>query len=153
MSKIKHGIVHLTGDGTWSHIDPYIDGEDIVMRLIIATHWGDPQDTMDKGTTASGRSTYDNPDALWSSLPMNVPGFAPTAGSPLPKIPWGTIVRVFSHKTRKVKNTALEDLGPAKWTEHGADFTDAVWRALGVPLSDGTTLVDVRIVGGAKYVV
>lgn len=150
----------LQGNGEWSDVyssGVFVDGADITAKNVIATRWGGKDDDQDGGITASGLSTRDHPDYLGVSLPMRVPTQssalrAAIGGSPIPKLPWYTPVKVYSHKTGKIVFGHLIDIGPAHWTKHGIDLTNALVEALGLDLSDGTYLVDFRIIGGSQYV-
>ena len=151
----------LKGDGTWP-FEAKVDGDDLVVRGHYATWFGGNNDPMDGGSTASGISTKGNPDILGCSLPMHIGPrsgskvtFEPTHGSPLPKLPWKTQVRVWCPETNKIIVVELIDLGPAKWAcEKGncLDLTQAAFRALGVSAKRGRVKVDYRILGGAEFV-
>jgi len=138
---------------------PYVDGQDIVARGVVATRFGGADDEMDGGITASGFNLAANPDKICVSLPMRVLRtrngvtyeFPATAGSPLPKFLYGTFVRVMSRKTQKVVVAPLLDLGPAIGTGNAIDLSNAMVKALGLSLDDGEYLVDFRVVGGASY--
>lgn len=151
----RPGVV-LKGDGTWPWTAE-IDGEDIVVRNARATCFGGSNDPQDSGETASGISTKGNPSLMACSLPMNYQGpHAPTkralAGSPLPIVPWKTIVRVTSGGTSI--DVPVIDLGPAKYTGNPIDLTIAAARQFN-PTASATNFsmrCDFRILGGAKYV-
>jgi len=138
---------------------PYVDGQDIVARGVVGTRFGGSDDAMDGGVTASGFELAKHPDKLCASLPMRVVRvrngvsyeFPATAGSPLPKFLWGTMVRVMSRKTQKVVVAPLLDLGPAIGTNNAIDMSNALVTALGLSLGDGEYLVDFRVLGGASY--
>src|SRR5256885_9434736 len=98
----------LTGDGTWS-FEAIIDGEDVVVENIVITcfgGWGDGNidDPQDSGRTASHRNTKTE-QIEGVALPMDsaqfpgmensdAAGYNALRGSPLPKLPWSTKVRV-----------------------------------------------------------
>jgi hypothetical protein len=139
---------------------PYVDGQDIVARGVVATRFGGADDSMDGGVTASGFELAKHPDKICVSLPMRVfrtrkdgvsHEFPATAGSPLPKFLWGTFVRVMSRKTQKVVVAPLLDLGPAIGTGNAIDMSNALVTALGLSLEDGEYLVDFRVIAGATY--
>lgn len=140
----------LIGDGTWEWLHVEVDGEDIVVRGCVATNFGGDSDSMDDGTTASGINTKGHPDLLGCALPM-ASHIAATHGSPIPKVPWKTLVRVFCHETKQIITVPVIDLGPGKRTQHGLDLTLAAFKALGVDPKHGVMQVDYRILGGAKY--
>lgn len=152
--------MNLIGDGTWGQVYPSgvsTDGDDIVARNVEGTRWGGSDDSQDGGQSASGLKTSEHPDYIGVSLPIRVSTqssalLAAIGGSPIPKIPWYTPVKVYSHKAQKFVFGHLIDIGPAKYTGHGIDMTNALVEALGLSLSDGVYLVDFRIIGGAKYV-
>lgn len=143
----------LKGDGTWPFLVAVIDGEDIVVRGGAATWFGGSDDDLDSGATASGVSTKDNPNILGCALPMRVRGFKPTQGSPIPRLPWHTQVRVYRPTVKKSLTVELIDLGPAKWACADGDcidLTQAAMRALCGGKRLGRIKVDYRIIGGAK---
>lgn len=155
----------LRGDGTWPWT-AVIDGDDIVLRNVRATCFGGDNDPQDSGQTASGIPTKGNPNLKACSLPMdarmfkdmerNDPGgYKALAGSPIPKVPWKTMVRV-----SPVGQPALQldvpviDLGPGKRTGNALDLTIAAARHF-KPSASATNFelrVDVRILGGAQFV-
>lgn len=142
----------LIGDGTWPWLDVAVEGDDIVCRSTPATWFGGDSDPMDSGETASGILTRGHPALFGCALPMNVPHSAATKGSPIPRVPWKTVVRVFCHETHKVVEVPVIDLGPGKRTRHGLDLTVAAFEALGVNQERGILRVDYRILGGARFV-
>lgn len=147
----------LVGDGSW-FFTAEVDGDDIVVRNVKSTRWGGADDAEDGGMSASGLSTVAHPEYQGVSLPMRIPGatgalLKAIGGSPLPKFPWYTPVKVYSHKTNTSLFGHLIDIGPAKWTGHALDMTNSLVQALGLPLSDGVYDVDYRVIGGAKFVV
>lgn len=141
----------LVGDGTWPWLHVEETGEDILVVACAATFFGGDDDPQDDGTTASGIDTKGNPDLMGCALPMSS-HIAATQGSPIPKIPWQTEVRVWCHETHKIITVPVIDLGPNKRTRHGLDLTEAAFEALGVSLSRGVCHVDYRILGGAQFV-
>jgi hypothetical protein len=149
----------LVGDGTWAGVlRVFVDGDDLVVQNVKATCWGSDDDPMDNGVSASGLNTRDHPEYLGISLPMRVPTQSSAlkkaiGGSPIPKLPWHTPVKVYSHSTGKIVYGSLIDIGPAKWSGHGIDLMNSVVKALGLNVDDGVFAVDFRIIGGAKYIV
>lgn len=138
----------LIGDGTW-FFAANVDGDDIVVRNVTATWFGGDNDPGDDGHTASGVNTKGAPGLLGCALPLRdrVPS---TKGSPIPDLPWQTMVRVFCSATGRTVDVPLIDLGPAKQTHHAIDLTQAAFTQLGVPLPRGVMTVDYRIIGGAS---
>lgn len=74
-----------------------------------ATAFGGCCDHGDDGDTASGVSTRDNPDIVGCALPM--PSARACRGTPIPQMPWGTIVRVTVGKN--TVDVPLIDVGPS----------------------------------------
>lgn len=115
----------LTGDGTWPW-QAEIEGGDIVVRGARATCFGGADDPQDSGETASGISTKKNPEIIGCALPMAYTGRnkklrAALGGSPIPRLPWRTIVRVTARG--KTLDVPVIDLGPAKRTGNALDLT------------------------------
>jgi len=143
-----------------------IDGDDIVVRKVIATAFGGGHDAGDDGQTESGiLNDGSNPTLMGCALPIRSIEKA-TAGSPLAfagaHIPWGTLVRVW----REVdgEDTAITvqliDNGPnqEECPTHGIDLTvyAASHFALTIPIhliaNDWeATGFSYRILGAAKY--
>ena len=111
--------------------------------------FGGANDPLDNGETASGVSTKDRPKILGCALPLN---YGPCHGSPIPKVPWFTRVRVFSHNNNKTMTVPLIDLGPSRPPVAHApiDLTQTAYIALAGSKNNDLT-VDFRIIGGAKY--
>ncbi len=128
-----------------------VDGEDIVIENASVTWFGGDSDPLDSGETASGVMTKGNPNLMGCALPV-LPQVSSTSNSPLPKIPWGTTVLFnYNHKTI---GTTLVDNGPSKNVPSGAagDLTVKAFREFS-SLNQGLLKgVNIRIVGGAKYV-
>ena len=122
-----------------------VDGADLVVRQTVATWFGGANDPEDNGETASGISTIKRPEIVACALPMN---FGPCAGSPIPRLPWGTQVQV-THLDKTISVPVI-DLGPSPGTGHGIDLTVAAFREF-APLAIGRIVVDYRIVGGAAH--
>ncbi|MGA2207474.1 MAG: hypothetical protein ABSG10_12160, partial [Terracidiphilus sp.] len=95
-------------------------GDDLVIRNVTATWFSGPGDPSDTGRTASGVSTRDNPKLLGCALPMDGFHFHKTDGSPIPRLPWGTLVRVVNRISGQVESFPLIDLGPSKYAASGA---------------------------------
>lgn len=151
--RVPEGKRPLVGDGTWGQtMRPYVENDDIVMRTVRATYFGDVDDSMDSGTTASGFVLKDHPDFIGVALPMRIAGFAKTKGSPIPRMPYHeTRVRVWSQETERSIEAELIDLGPAKGTKNAIDLSLGAVKALGLNPDTGKWLVDVRILTGAHY--
>ena len=138
---------------------PEIIGDDIVLRDVYATYWGDQSDYesgQDDGVTASGVNTKDHPDLQACSLPVvkfsQGKPWPPTCNSPIAfakHIPWGTKVKIeWGIKSLVVP---LIENGPAERTGNTVDLTVACFKFFGVPLQIGRIKVTATILGGAKY--
>jgi hypothetical protein len=142
---MKNGI--LEGDGTWPWLQATIDGDDIVVRGIIASNFDD-------SSTASGIPA-NIPNFLGCAVPMNIPDSA-TAGSPIPRMPIASrqiFVRAFCNATNKQVMCRLIVDGPNKMLMRGLDLTPAAFVALGFDPAAGLIHgVDYRILGGAEFV-
>lgn len=146
-------VGEVTGDGTWPWIKARVEGDDIVIDPGIVTAFGGAHDTMDSGETASGISTKDNPSYIGCALPMRRDSSKALAGSPIPKIPWKTTV-IFTNPRNGISvNTKLIDEGPAKWTKHVGDLTEAAAKLFDQHATSNnfTETLGIRIIGGAKY--
>jgi len=145
-------IGEYKGDGTWPFVATS-EGDDIIVRDTHATWFGGTDDKSDNGMTASGISTRP-PGIMGCALPMDIGNFAPTDGSPLRKMPWGTIVQVWAPNTNRIVRIQLIDLGPAKWAcienKAAIDLTQAAFQALGYSKAVGVIKVDYRIIGARK---
>jgi len=119
----------------------------------IVTAFGGSSDTMDSGETASGVSTKDNPSYIGCALPMRRDASPQLRGSPIPKIPWKTTVIFTDHKNGISVDTKLIDEGPAKWTKHIGDMTEAAAKVFNphATANNFSETLGIRIVGGAKY--
>lgn len=137
----------LTGDGSWGFV-AVVDGDDLVVRGAQATWFGGADDPEDNGETASGVSTKRRPDIQGCALPLN---YGPCAGSPIPKLPWGTRVEVTHLASLATITVPVIDLGPSRGTGHAIDLTVAAFKMF-APLNTGKTDVDYRIICGARYV-
>jgi hypothetical protein len=132
-----------------------LDGQDLIVDGLCSWFGGTP----DPGTgqTASGISLIDNPGLVGCALPL--PGDPATNGTPLPHIPFGTMVRVWCSNTKIQVTVPLVDVGPALRTGHVIDLTQYAFALLvGLKPSDlggtsdpGVVAVKYRILGGAKY--
>jgi len=134
----------ITGDPRFG-FTVEIDGDDLVAKSVSATWFGGSNDPEDNGETASGISTAKNPLLMGCSLPMD---FGPCKGSPIPRLPWKTIVEV-THEGQTIQLPVI-DLGPSRGTGNAIDLTQAAFRRFH-PLSVGKIKVDFRIIGGAKH--
>lgn len=144
----------ITGDGTWPWIKARIEGDDIVIEPGIVTAFGGAHDSMDSGETASGISTKDNPSFIGCALPMRRDASSGLRGSPIPKLPWKTTVIFTDPKTSVSVSTKLIDEGPARYTKHIGDLTEAAARMFddNATANSFTKTLGIRIIGGAKYV-
>lgn len=143
----------LQGDGSYG-FEAIIDGKDIVVKNVRATWFGGDNDPSDNGETASGINTKGHPNLDGCALPMSGFKVAKTEGSPLPKIPWKTIVKVYNHANGNIIQIPVIDLGPAKppYAHAALDLTIHAFKLLGGSISEGELKVDYRIIGAAKYV-
>lgn len=148
----------ILGDGTWPWT-AQIDGDDVVVLNARATCFGGSDDPQDSGETASGISTKDNPDLAAVSLPMDGRQFhglspeehAALDGSPIPRVPWKTLVRVTSNGI--THDLPVIDLGPGKRTKNALDLSIASARLFN-PRASATNfemICDYRVIGGAKF--
>ena len=136
----------LRGDGTWS-FTAYVDGDDIVVRNARTTWFGGPNDSEDSGATASGLNTRRHPDIKGCALPMS---FGPCDGSPLPRLPWGTLVEIMHPASGKTLTVPVVDLGPSKRTGNALDLTEAAFRVF-ASSGLGRIVTHYRIKDGAKH--
>lgn len=134
-------------------------GDDLVVTNQIATWFGGQRDKdsgQDSGETASGLNTIASPNYMGCALPLDFhrPHDNPCAGSPLPRIPWYTLIEVTNLANKRSVYVRLIDLGPdAPPAAHGAiDLTQPAFLSLGGNIDAGELRVDFRIIGGAKYV-
>lgn len=127
-----------------------VEGDDLVVYGTSATWFGGDADPLDNGETASGVLTRGNPKVMGCALPV-LPFVRSTANSPLPRIPWKTMVQVSVPGLPGI-TVPLIDNGPARSAGDGIDLTVAAFKALGGTLVDGV-LHDVtyRVLGGAAY--
>lgn len=145
----------LRGDGTWPW-SAFVDGDDIVVLGARATCFGGSRDPQDSGETASGISTRLNPGLRACALPMIYTGknrslLKALGGSPIPKVPWKTMVAVTCGKiTHKFP---VIDLGPAKRTGNAIDLTVPAARLYDAKATATRfeMICDYRIIGGAKF--
>ena len=159
----------LCGDGTWP-FSARIDGADIVVEEIVITCFGGAYDPQDDGQTASGVNTKASPSVEGVSIAMDGRKFrmspkehAALDGSPLPKVPWHTMVEVTIDGVTHTPKSGILDLGPGKQASspgeaHALDLTVAAAR-LFRPDASPKALArsfkargSFRIIGGAKYV-
>jgi hypothetical protein len=135
------------------HFVVEVKGADLFVNNVICTWFGGPNDPSDSGHTASGVSTRDHPDLLGCALPMDGFHSAKTDGSPVPKLPWNTFVRVTNRANGKSASVPVIDLGPSKFAaSHAAiDLTEPAFRLLGGDPRAGVMRVDFAVPGGAKF--
>lgn len=157
----------LKGDGTWP-FTARVDGDDIVVENVKATCFGGSSDPQDNGDTASGMSTKTNPLIQAVSLPMDgrqFPGMSAAEhraldGSPIPRLPWHTMVEVTANGKLIRPNQGVIDLGPGKQATrpgslaHAIDLTVAAARLIDPKASatNFSAVVSYRIIDGAKYI-
>lgn len=134
-----------------------IDGDDLCVDNARATCFGGSDDPQDNGDTASGISTKKNPGIQAVSLPMDFGDKVPnTKGSPIPKLPWNTEVRVecISGPATGVQRVLpVIDIGPAKRTGNAIDLTIAAARLFNphATARNFEMRCSYRILGGAKF--
>lgn len=126
-----------------------VDGDDLLVENVPATCFGGLNDPQDNGQTASGISTLGT-GVMGCALPV-VQNHPSTAGSPLPRIPWGTKVAI-SRGILTIE-VPLIDNGPSRSSGNGIDLTIAAARRFD-PRATATnfkTIVSYRIPGGAQF--
>ncbi len=136
-----------------------VDGDDIVVDNCRATCFGGSDDPQDSGETASGISTKKNPRIEAVALPMSMSGqHVPASvhdaldGSPIPKVPWKTIVEVTCGD--KTHAFPVIDLGPHRRVGNALDLTIAAAKLFN-PKATATNFemtCSYRIKGGARYI-
>lgn len=141
----------------WEWLDIEKNGADILVKDAVATWFGGDNDPQDNGETASGINTKGNPGLMACSLPMIYTGtnnllLQALGGSPIPKVPWRTLVQVTNLKNGNIITVPVIDIGPARYTKHGIDLTIAAFKALGGSLKDGTLVVDYRVINAGQRV-
>lgn len=114
---MKDGTV-ITKPG-WDHLVVTVDGEDLVVNDVRATCFGGYSDSGDNGETASGMPTKHRPEPFGCALPI-LPGVQATSGSPIPLLPWGTVVHVMCGEIEFF--CPVIDNGPSKSSENGLDL-------------------------------
>lgn len=138
----------------WPWIKARVDGNDIVIEPGIVTAFGGDSDKMDSGETASGLSTKDNPSFIGCALPMRRDTNPQLRNSPIPKLPWRTVVRFTDLVSGTYVDTQLIDEGPAKWTKHIGDMTTAAAKTFDpkATANNFEKILAIRIIGGARYI-
>jgi len=96
-----------------------VDGEDLVVENIRMTCFGGYADSGDNGETASGMMTKHRPEPFGCALPI-LPNVFATSGSPLPLLPWGTVVQVTVGDVEFY--CPVIDNGPSKETKNALDL-------------------------------
>ena len=154
--------VYPSGHG-WS---VEVDGADLLIRGARATAFGGSSDPQDDGATSSGYSTKGHPMLLGVALPMRGYGVKSLAASPIPRMPFGIksngmpnpggamVVITDLITGMKTPPISVIDLGPSLYTSNAIDLSIAVARMFN-PKASATNFerkVDVRIIGGAKYI-
>ena len=154
---MSEDLTILRGDGTWPW-SAHVDGDDIIVPNARATCFGGGNDPQDDGQTASGVSTKLNPNLAACSLPMIYTGRDPKlikalGGSPIPRVPWRTLVEVTEVATGRKFAFPVIDIGPGKRTGNALDLTIAAARKFkSAATADCFALVcNYRIIGGAKF--
>lgn len=148
----------------WTYV---VDGDDLVVRNIIATCFGGKYDKGDNGQTESGIPN-DGRDLtlLGCALPIRSIERA-TAPSPLafkgPHIPWGTKVKVWRERDGESKSITcvLIDNGPnvLLYPTHALDLNPNAARLFRPDIAFAKlanafmeTGMSYRVVGGAKHI-
>ncbi len=149
---------------TWTYT---IEGEDLIVRNIIATCFGGKYDSGDDGHTESGvMNDGSNPGLLGAALPIRSIERA-TIDSPLafkgPHIPWSTPVTVW--RELEGEETAIEcqliDNGPdvLKYPTHALDLTPCAAMHFDPELTlrfvaddFEKTGMSFRVIGGARFI-
>ena len=147
----------LRGDGSWPW-NAFVNGEDIEVVAALATCFGGGADPQDNGETASGVNTKLNPNIMGCALPMIYTGsnaalLKALGGSPIPRVPWKTLVQITEAATGKILTVPVIDLGPAKKTGNAIDLTIAAARHFkpGASATHFAMACHYKILGGAKY--
>lgn len=96
-----------------------VDGEDLVVSGVRATCFGGYSDAGDNGETASGMPTKHTPEPFGCALPI-LPNVSSTANSPIPHLPWGTVVHVICGEVEFY--CPVIDNGPAKSSGNAIDL-------------------------------
>ena len=155
MQQDTSDLTILRGDGTWP-FSAHVDGADILVIGCRATCFGGSDDPEDSGETASGISTKDRPTLKACALPMCYSGTSKAlrkalGGSPIPKVPWGTLVEIISNGRRLT--VPVIDLGPAKRTSNAIDLTLAAARYFDSSATARNFELECsyRIIDGAKF--
>lgn len=156
------------GNGEWPYIVE-IQGNDLLMKDVVCTCFGGADDPQDKGETASGINTKTHPNAKGVSLAMDGRQFEHLTeeehealdGSPIPKMPWHTMVELTAGGVTIRPDLGVIDLGPGKQATtkpsepHAIDLTVAAARDI-YPRASATNFgvrVNVRIINAAQYLI
>ena len=139
-------------DSAYGFVVEVVD-QDLVVRNVVCTWFGGPNDPSDSGRTASGVSTREDPKLLGCALPMDGFNFHKTDGSPIPRLPWGTQVRVTNKRSGKSLSFPLIDLGPSRYAASRAaiDLTEEGFRLLGGDPKIGVLQVDFTVPGAVCH--
>lgn len=148
----------IRGDGKLPWLAEVV-GHDIVIRGARVTCFGGADDPQDSGETASGLSTRRHPTFRGCALPMNGRQFphmtaaehAALDGSPIPRMPWGTLVEFACGGI--TQEIPVIDIGPGLATGNAADLTVAAARVFDPrsTASSASFRCDIRIIDGAKF--
>lgn len=126
------------------------DGPDLRAEGL-ATCFGGYDDAGDDGDTASGLPTRQRPEPLGCALAV-LPQVKSTAGSPWPRLPWGTVVEVTCGDT--IFHVPLIDNGPSKGSGNLIDLTKAAAQKID-PRATANDFdpvrVSIRVLDGARY--
>lgn len=153
MYKDQSGRSVLVGDGSYG-FEVIVDGSDLLVENVYATWFGGNDDPGDDGNTASGVMNNQPGPSTPLGCALPIPGSPKTMGTPLPRLPWLTQVRVYSLETGKTVTIPLIDIGPARppAADAAIDLTQSAFAALGGIKHKGRLKVNYRIVGGAAYI-
>lgn len=124
-----------------------------MIRNVTATWFSGCGDPSDKERAANVVLTRNNPQLLGCALPMEGFHFHKTDGSPIPRLPCGTLVRVFNRTPGSMESFSLINLGPSKYAaSHAAiDLTATAFKLLGGSIEHGVVHVDFIVPGGVRF--
>ncbi len=145
-----------------------VDGEDLIVNNIVITCFGGGFDPQDNGSTASGINTFGSVAGV--SLPMDGRQYpkmsraehAALDGSPIPKLPWGTLVEVTIGGVKFTPPAGVIDLGPGHQASkpgepHALDLTPFAAQHFAPKMSlrfisqGFEERGSYRIIGGARF--
>lgn len=127
-----------------------VEGEDLLVINERATCFGGYDDTGDNGQTASGMPTKHRPEPFGVALPI-LPSVSSTANSPIPLLPWGTVVKVTWSGGEFY--APVIDNGPAKSSGNAIDLTPRCARLIkpNATANNFEAMVSYRVLKGATF--